>query len=275
MKYTQLIRKRNKKKRKRKKNNSQRANLLDPQQCEELIDFIRPTHLLHLAWYVDPGKYWDSINNYYWVVASMNLIDKFYKFGGQRSVVAGTCAEYEWAYKKYTEYKTPLLPQTIYGTCKYSLFLMLASYASSKGLSFSWGRIFSLYGPGEHPDRLFSSIIKSLIQGNKVTCNNGELIRDYLHVSDVASAFVTLLESDTQGPINIGSGEGLKLKDLVRSIEEKIGQFGYLEVKNPLSPNQEAPVIVADNELIKSTGWSPAHDIESGLVDTINWFKEN
>ena len=67
----------------------------------------------------------------------------------------------------------------------------------------------------------------------------------------------------------------MKLKDLVRSIEEKIGQFGYLEVKNPLSPNQEAPVIVADNELIKSTGWSPAHDIESGLVDTINWFKEN
>ena len=114
--------------------------------------------------------------------------------------------------KNIMNLRTPLVPKSLYGTCKHSLHLMLASYAALKGLSFSWGRIFSLYGPYEHPNRLFSSVIQSLIKGEKVKCNNGELIRDYLHVSDVASAFVTLLEGNIQGPVNIGSGFGLKIK---------------------------------------------------------------
>ena len=84
-----------------------RADLLDTQQISDLMDHIKPTHLLHLAWYVEPGKYWNSIKNYHWVRASLNIIEKFSELGGERVVVAGTCAEYEWEYKKYWVFSTP------------------------------------------------------------------------------------------------------------------------------------------------------------------------
>jgi len=252
-----------------------KADLLDSQQCVKLIGLIKPTLLLHLAWYVEPVKYWNSINNFHWVSASLNIIEEFAKSGGSRVVVAGTCAEYDWGYKKYNENTTPLVPASLYGTCKHSLQLMLASYADLKGLSFAWGRIFSIYGPHEHPKRLFASVIQALLQGQEVKCNNGELIRDYLHVNDVASAFVALLKNDIQGPVNIGSGSGLKLKDILGKIEKRIHKFGCLEINSKSISNKEAPIIIADTKRINSIDWSPVYNIDKGLEDTISWFKRN
>ena len=257
------------------KANWHKVDLLDSKQSKKLIRNIQPTHLLHLAWYAEPGKYWTSIRNYHWVKASLTIIEEFVELGGKRVVVAGSCAEYDWGFKNYNEDTTPLIPETLYGACKHSLQLMLSSYAALQGISFAWGRIFSLYGPHEHPKRLFASVIQALLQGQEVKCNNGELIRDYLHVNDVASAFVALLNSDIQGPVNIGSGSGLKLKDILGKIEKKIHKFGCLEINSKSISNKEAPIIIADTKRINSIDWSPVYNIDKGLEDTISWFKRN
>ena len=250
-----------------------KADLLDGQQAENLLSNIKPTHLLHLAWYTEPGRYWTAVENYYWVKASLTLFEAFSKCGGERVVVAGSCAEYGWGYQVCSEEITPLEPETLYGSCKHSLQLILSSYAALTGLSFAWGRIFSIYGPFEHSGRLCSSVIQSLLSQQKTKFRNGALIRDYLHVSDVASAFVALLESDIQGPINIGSGFGIKLGDIVGKIGEKIDHNGLLEIDvKPISIS-EAPILVANNTRIKNIGWQPVYDIESGLDHTIDWFR--
>jgi len=252
-----------------------KVDLLDSQQSIKLIRHVQPTHLLHLAWYAEPGKYWTSRKNYHWVKASLTLFEEFVESGGKRVVVAGSCAEYDWGFKNYNEDTTPLAPETLYGVCKHSLQLMLSSYASLQGLSFAWGRIFSIYGPHEHPKRLFASVIQALLKNQEVQCNNGELIRDYLHVNDVASAFVALLKSDIQGPVNIGSGSGTTLKDVVGKIEKKINKFGCLKINSKPITKNEAPIIIADTKRINNIGWKPIYDIESGLEDTISWFKRN
>ena len=74
------------------------VNLLDPGEVMDLIERVRPTHLLHFAWYSIPGKYWDSIENCRWVEASHFLLNMFANKGGHRVVIAGTCAEYDWRY---------------------------------------------------------------------------------------------------------------------------------------------------------------------------------
>lgn len=251
-----------------------KADLLDIKQIEDLLRYVRPTHLLHLAWYVEPGKYWNSINNFHWVVASLNLFEKFSEYGGEKVVVSGTCAEYEWAYEKYDEYKTPLIPNSLYGTCKHSLHLMLDSFSTLKELSFSWGRIFSLYGPHEHPDRLFSSVISNLLQGKKIQCKNGNLIRDYLHVEDVASAFTELLLGNISGPVNIGSGNGLSLKNLVKKIEDKVGAYGLLSIDSEVVDEMIPISIIADSRIIRSSGWNPKFNIDDGLDHTIEWYRD-
>jgi nucleoside-diphosphate-sugar epimerase len=250
------------------------VDLLDSQQIVKLINTLQPTHLLHLAWYTEPGKYWSSIKNFHWVKASLSLFEEFYKFGGKRIVVSGSCAEYNWEYEKYYEEITPLEPRTVYGTCKHSLQLMLSAYSTIKKLSFAWGRVFSIYGPYEHPDRLCASVIQALLRGHNIKCSNGALIRDYLHVSDVASAFVALLVSDIQGTVNIGSGFGIKLRDIVEKIEEKIGNDGLLEIFDGSRSLNEAPIIVADITHLDNIGWKPFYNIESGLDHTIDWFRK-
>ncbi len=251
-----------------------KVDLLDSEQSIRLIHNIQPSHLLHLAWYAEPGKFWTSIENYNWVKASLTLFKEFAAIGGKRVVAAGTCAEYDWGYDSYVEEKTPLSPLTLYGVCKNSLHSMLSCYASQQGLSLVWGRVFSIYGPHDHPDRLVSSVIQGLIREEKIICSNADLIRDYLHVSDVAKAFVLLTTSQFEGVVNIGSGSGIKIREIVENIEVKIGHFGYLEILNNPIPSKLPRTLVSNNERLSSIGWTPTYDMESGLTHTINWFNE-
>ena len=72
-----------------------------------LIQTVKPTHMLHFAWEATPRQYWCSLNNYLWVQASIELIYNFVKYGGIRAVMAGTCAEYDWKYGYLSEDITP------------------------------------------------------------------------------------------------------------------------------------------------------------------------
>lgn len=251
-----------------------KVDLLDSEQIRDLINTIRPTHLLHLAWYVEPNKYWTSIKNLHWVKASLNLFEEFSKSGGKRIVVSGSCAEYDWGFSNYCEDSTPLNPNSLYGVCKHSLQLMLSSYASLTELSFAWGRIFSIYGPREHPKRLFASVIQGLLEGKNVECKSGDLIRDYLHVEDVASAFVELLKNDINGPINIASGEGFLLKDIVKIIEAKTERYDLLNIEAGALSSGIPQSIIADTRRIIATGWKPKFNINSGLDHTIGWYRD-
>jgi len=252
-----------------------KVDLLDDKQTKALIKKVRPTHLLHLAWYAEPGKYWESVKNFHWVKASLSLFEAFVAEGGERIIVAGSCAEYAWNDSYYKEDETLLKPTTVYGNCKHALQLMLSAYAVQENISCTWGRVFSIYGPEEDNRRLVSSVVNGILRSKDVKCSNGSLVRDYLHVNDVSAAFIALLNSDVNGPVNIGSGTGVALRDLVEKIERKINNYGHLIVSDNAINTTEPPVMIADTNRIKSTGWTPKYDIESGLDDTINWFKEH
>jgi len=121
--------------------------------ADDLMRRVRPTHLLHLAWTTEPG-YQQSQDNYRWVSASLDLARAFADAGGRRLVAAGTCAEYAPSDGACSETATPLAPATPYGVCKDALRRMLESFAAQREVSFAWGRLFFLHGPGERPHRL-------------------------------------------------------------------------------------------------------------------------
>jgi nucleoside-diphosphate-sugar epimerase len=182
------------------------VDLMEASQLLKMMKTVEPTHLLHLAWYVVPGKCWNSPENLRWVQTSLDLLQAFSKHGGQRVVIAGTCAEYDWRYSYCSERITPLAPTSLYGSCKHALQIMCEAFSKEMDLSSAWGRIFFLYGPYEHPMRLVSSVICSLLRGEAARCTHGNQLRDYLYVKDVAEAFIMILDNDIQGPVNIASG---------------------------------------------------------------------
>lgn len=251
-------------------------DLLDSYAVADLIAQICPTHLMHFAWYSTPQKYWQSVENFRWLEASIALLRNFQSCGGQRVVMAGTCAEYDWNYGFCTETVTPCRPATPYGICKNALQEILNSYSNEVGLSNAWGRIFFLYGPREHPKRLVSSVINSLLRGETALCSHGNQIRDFLHVRDVASAFVALLESNVAGPVNIASGQPVKLKDIIMAIGEYIGANHRIEFGAIDTPLNDPPLLVGDSRrLNKELGWFPEYSLNRGIIDTIEyWQKE-
>jgi nucleoside-diphosphate-sugar epimerase len=246
------------------------ANLLDGADTSRLLADVKPTHLLHLAWYAEPGEYWRSSENFRWLEGSIALLRAFRDEGGERVVVAGTCAEYDWDYGFCSEAVTPRRPATPYGVCKNALQEILNSFCVEEGLSSAWGRIFFLYGPGEHPARLVASVIDSLLRGETARCTHGSQIRDFLHVEDVASAFVALLDSVVVGAVNVASGCPVPLRDVVLAAADCLGARERVQFGVRPTPENEPPLLVADvRRLASELGWQPHYDLPTGIAQTV------
>ena len=252
------------------------SNLLERGQPEYIIKKISPTHLLHLAWIATPGVYSNSLSNLDWVRSSLELLQAFAATGGQRVVMAGTCFEYDWEYGYCREHKTALKPSTIYGICKHAVQLILQKYSDKTGLSSAWGRIFFLYGPHEHPDRLVSSVIRSLLKNEEALCTSGTQIRDFMHVADVGKAFVELLLSDINGPVNIASGNPVAIKDIINCVAEKLKKQDLVKLGAKVTRYEEPHFLIADvSRLYDELNFYPQYNINSGLDNVIEWWKKH
>jgi nucleoside-diphosphate-sugar epimerase len=203
------------------------------------------------------------------------MLQHFNEFHGERATFVGTCAEYDWRYGFCSESITSIRPETLYGVCKNSLREVCESFCARHGIDFSWGRVFFLYGPNEHPVRLVPSVIVSLLRNKQADITLGTQIRDFLYSKDVASALVALLCSNVSGPVNIGSAEPTTIRDITSKIGAKLGNPKLLNYGGVEMPKDEPPVILADNRrLTQEVGWSPKYTLESGLDETIKWWEQ-
>lgn len=252
-----------------------KTNLLDASEVKELIKEVRPTHLLHFAWYVEHGKFWNAIENLDWLQASLNLARLFAENGGQRMVTSGTCAEYDWTKKGlFFEYETPFAPQTLYGAAKVSLAQTLEKYAQVYDFSFASGKIFFPFGANESPKRLIPSVICSLLENKPAETSHGNQIRDFMYAEDVAEGFIALLESDVRGAVNIASGKGVRIKEVVQTIAEIIGKPELLRIGALSAPANEPLEIVADTtRLREEVKFNKDYNLRKRLEKTVNWWK--
>lgn len=249
-------------------------DLLGSECIKEMLAAIKPSHLLHFAWIATPGSYWRSKDNLRWLKASMDLLEAFALQGGKRAVFSGTCAEYDWNSLEFDE-GALCLPKSLYGSSKLALQLIVEALAKEIGFSQAWGRIFYLYGPYEYPERFVPSIIQGLLQKKSIPCSHGNQIRDFLHVKDVADAFATLLDSDVQGVVNIGSGVGVSIKEVIQKITCRLGEQDLVRFGALQSPLGDPASLVPNTARLKNElGWSPHFSLEEGLEDTISWWKK-
>ncbi|HXH34717.1 MAG TPA: NAD(P)-dependent oxidoreductase [Plantibacter sp.] len=249
-------------------------DLRDAQATGAVVHEIGASHLLHLAWYAEHGKFWDSPENLDWVAASALLVRAFREAGGERAVLAGTCAEYDWSGDCCNE-RTPLRPSTLYGASKDALRRVLDAYCRSTGLSGAWGRIFFTFGPGEQPTRVVAAVARAIALGEQVECSSGSQIRDFLYVEDLAAAFAALTDSPVAGALDVGSGEPTTLREVLERLEAVTGRQG--SVRYGTAPHREEPPrIVADTRRLREeVGWRPAHRLEAGFLRTVEWWRVN
>jgi UDP-glucuronate decarboxylase len=224
---------------------------------------------IHLAWYVEPGKYLHAPQNKDWVQASLRLARALKDAGCRRFVAAGTCFEYVTSDPPQRE-STPTAPSTLYVQSKLELLHALPSV----GIDFAWVRFFYQYGPDEDPRRLVPVVINLLRRGQEAPLVVGDRIRDYLHIEDVASAVCAVAQSKLIGAVNIGSGEPVTVRDIALKIGELLDRVDLIKLGAlPYAANEPMHLLADNSKLREGTGWKPRYPLVEGLRQTIDWWR--
>jgi len=235
---------------------------------------IRPECAIHLAWYTAPGRYWTAPANLDCVSMTLSLAQALADSGCRRLVATGTCAEYDWRHGYLSEDVTPCVPHTLYGAAKHGLRVILEEFCDLAKMEFAWVRFFYLYGPGEQKERLVPSVVLSLLNGLTAKCTHGEQIRDFLHVEDASSAVCAVANSAVTGPVNVASGQPIRIRTIVETIAHILQRSGNVELGSMPADPKEAPVLMADvRRLTEEVGWQQSLSLEKGLAQTCEWWR--
>jgi nucleoside-diphosphate-sugar epimerase len=176
--------------------------------------------VIHCAWYAEPGKYLHSLQNIDCLIGSLNMAKGAAVAGVKRIVGVGTCFEYDLS-QSVLSIQTPLKPITAYAGSKAALFLSLSDWLATQKISFSWCRLFYLYGEGEDERRLVPYIRRQIEKGWVAELTSGTQIRDYLDVVDAGRLIATIAMGDQCGPVNVCSGTPITVKQFAEQIADK------------------------------------------------------
>jgi dTDP-glucose 4,6-dehydratase len=171
----------------------------------------------------------------------------------------------------------PVGPRGVYDEAKRFAEAMTMAYHRYHGLEVRIVRIFNVYGPRLQLDdgRVVSNFLLQALQDKPLTVyGDGSQTRSYCYVDDEIRGFLSLLDGDVTGPVNIGnpSTENSVL-DLARLIIDLTGSRSEI-VYEPLpvdDPTQRRPDITVARERL---GWEPTVSLEDGLARTAAWFRE-
>jgi nucleoside-diphosphate-sugar epimerase len=204
---------------------------VDESKIVSLFEKIKPSLFFHLAWDTNHSDYLTSSSNVKWEVKSKVLIDCFYRSGGKRFVGVGSSIEYDWKEQSPFDENASKVGGNgwLYGASK----LNVAQYLKSlEGISYLWCRIFFVFGPGQSSTRLIPLIIQNTLGNRDPLSLNLKLKRDYLSTFEIARQIVMMQKTDYSGPVNICSGKGTELGEIVNLIS------GLLNKKIDLSPDK-------------------------------------
>lgn len=243
-----------------------------------LLRELRPSVLVHCAWYVEHGRFWSAPDNRFWLDVSFELAMRFFETGGRRFVGIGTCAEYAsqelndnmpWPESRKID------PCTLYGQSKAELWRRLLALAERRpGVQASWARLFHLFGAGEPPERLVPSIIHSVLAGREACCGSGHLVRDFSSAWFVAGALAALARSRVAGPVNVGCGQPRSIAALSRQVARLAGRPDLLRLGALPDRPDDVPVMVADTKRLRlEVGHSQRPVIEDDLRRLISLYR--
>jgi UDP-glucose 4-epimerase len=172
----------------------------------------------------------------------------------------------------------PLRPINSYGIVKVAAESYIKLFSRTRGLSSIVLRPSNPYGKRQAKDGkhgLISTILRRALASQSVEIwGDGSIVRDYLHVEDLARLAVMAVESDVTGTFNAGSGQGTSVRELIGLAEEVTGR--RLDVNFGPQRSVDVPVSVLDVSNAREVfGWEPEIALREGVARTWEWHLEN
>jgi dTDP-6-deoxy-L-talose 4-dehydrogenase (NAD+) len=252
-----------------------RGDLAEPDGWSDALERWGPEGCVHLAWYVEPGRYLHSPENVTAMTSSLALLRKLIDIECRRVVMIGTCAEYDGDVRCLRE-DGATRPATLYAAAKLATGLVGEQLATAAGIDFAWARIFYPYGPYEDSRRALPSLVRTLLRGQRFAASGGEQIRDYVHAEDVANALWLLLDRRLAGVYNVSSGVPVTVRRMMEMVADLAGVPADL-IDFGAAPHRswEPPMICGDNGRLRAAGWTPRYSLAEGLEQTLHWWQNH
>lgn len=262
-------------------------NIKDVQSAIKGVDGV-----IHFAAYKsvldslqEPLRYFE--NN---VIGTYNLVSCMKENDVKKIVFSSSAAVYGNPKNIPVTEKDEISPMSPYGRNKYCMELLLED-ATHIGINYIALRYFNASGAhssgklGEDPEamgNLIPRVFKAskgeyhlMIRGDKYETRDGTGIRDYVHVSDLASGHVKALEwmikNEKSNIFNLCSGTGTTVMEIVKGVERVTGRKVDYEIVDS-DPNEAVVVTGSYEKASKVLNWKPERGIDTILEDVNRWY---
>jgi len=275
----------------------EKGDILDSSKLIKVINKYKPVAIMHFAAHIaagesvtDPGKYYR--NN---TMGGLSVIEAAVACGIKHIIFSSTAAVYGISEINPITEDLSTQPINPYGYSKLMVEKMLESFSTAYGITYSILRYFNAAGAdpeGEigcyhkQPSNLIPVIMEILagkreyleIFGTDYNTQDGTAIRDYIHVSDLASAHVLalkhLLSGGTNILVNLGTGQGYSVKEVVTSSTKVSGK--QVPMKNTSRRAGDPPILVSNaNKAYDILGWKAEYTNIDDITSTAwQWQKK-
>jgi dTDP-glucose 4,6-dehydratase len=210
------------------------------------------------------------------IVGTQRLLDAALRHGTTRYVQVSTDEVYGSIDQGSWTEASPLEPNSPYSAAKASGDLFARAYHRTHGLPIIVTRCSNNYGPYQFPEKVIPLFVTNLIDGLSVPLyGDGLNVRDWLHVDDHCLGIQTALERGEPGNVyNIGGGGALTNRELTERLLAAMGA-GWDAVEMVEDRKGHDRRYSVDDSRLRALGYAPRHNLEQGLYETIQWYRDN
>ena len=248
----------------------------DPQKCAEALKGVDA--VIHMAGLIvvpesvrDPLKYCN--NN---VIGTVNLLESMRQTNFKKIIFSSSACVYGTPDKLPIKEDAAIHPDNPYGASKASIETFLQTYDAVFGFDAIILRYFNPYGPGEehNPEtHAIPNFVKATLVRKPIPLYwQGEQVRDFIYIEDLAQAHIDVLALSGHQIFNIGTEHGVKVKDVIERIFKIVGY--KVPIKDLGARLGDIHANYASSEkLKKAVGWRAKIDLTEGLKRTIDYYR--
>jgi UDP-glucose 4-epimerase len=253
------------------------GDLTDAAAIERCVAEFKPEIVDHHAAQIDvrhsvDDPVFDARTN---VLGGLSLLQSCTRHGVRKFIYASTGGAL------YGEGRTlpatedhPINPESPYGVSKHTLEHYLYLWKLLHRLDYTVLRYPNVFGPRQNPHGeagVNAIFIGLMLEGKRPRIfGTGDQVRDYLYVADVVEGNVLALDRASGEMLNLGTGVGTSVNDIVRELNVILGTR-IEPIYEPARPGEVQRIYLDASRAAKSLGWKPRTSFRDGLKQTVEW----
>jgi nucleoside-diphosphate-sugar epimerase len=245
----------------------------DPGEWTDALAEIAPTTVLSLDWFgvagadKDDPRQWSNLDRQAATLAAAS------RAGVRRFVGVGSQAEYG-PHQGVISEQTDTTPVTEYGKAKLAASRALLENGPALGMESAWVRVFSTFGPLDHPYWVLPQLAEKVLRGERAALTDGRQRWSYLAGSDAGRAFATLaLTEEVSGVYNLGHPDAPPLRETIETFAGALDALDLLDFGAVEHTPTSVMWLQPDMTRLSTLGWHPELAMEGALAMTARWLK--